>query len=171
MEIFRPQVHSSQSTPVHYGKIQRDTVKIVSMTVHYSFSAWSFRKNNGMYFQTFSLTAFFSFLSPDVFLCILHVPGGWNSSEQNPICCNHHGELWSDHVYHLCETLNALCWHADSVESVRRLLITNFGFTLLFMPRKLFMYSSQAVSQHSCPDRLMQKYFVRHCIIVTVWDL
>lgn len=121
-----------------------------------------------MYFQTFSLTAFSSFLSPDVFLCSLRVPRGWNSSGQNPICCNHHGELWSDHVCHLCETLNALCWHADSVESVRRLLITNFGFTLLFMPRKLFMYSSQAVSQHSCPDRVMQKYFVRHCIIVTV---
>jgi len=52
--------------------------------------------------------------------------------------------------------------------TARRLLITNLEFTLLFMPRKLFMHSSQAISQHSCPDRLMQKYFVRHYIVIIV---
>ena len=70
-----------------------------------------------MYFQTFSYTAFSSLLSLDVFLCSLCIPRHWNSSGQNPLCYNQHRELWTDHVCHLYETLNALCWHVDSVDS------------------------------------------------------
>ncbi|NWI53188.1 GTR11 protein, partial [Calyptomena viridis] len=41
--------------------------------------------------------------------------------------------------------------------TVWRLLITNFGFILLFMTKKPFKHSSQAICQHPQPDRLMQK--------------
>lgn len=75
-----------------------------------------------------------------------------------------------------CELITAvtcvrLSMHSGDTQPLlagRRPLITNLGVTLLFMPRKPFKHSSQAVWQHPQPDSSMQKYLVRHCIAITV---
>lgn len=156
----------SQSTPVHYGKIQKDTV--IWQHIRHSLCGPS-GKTMGCIFRPFPLLLSPLF-SPQMYFYAAYVfQEAGIPQDKIPYVVIGTGscELITSVT---CVRLNALCWHADSL-TVRRLLITNFGFMLLFMPRKPFLHSSQAVSQHSGPDRLMQKYVVRHCIVISLKSL
>ena len=167
VQILKPQMLGSQSMAVHYGKIQRDAIKIACMQhISHSLRGPS-GKTMRCIFRCFPLLLSPLF-SPQMYFYAAYVfQEAGIPQDKIPYVVIGTGscELITSVT---CVRLLMHCADMQTLLTVRRLLITNFGFTLLFMPRKPFMHSRQPVSQHSCPDRLMQKYFVRHCIVITV---